>query len=164
MKHPLRLVFTVFALVLLAGCAPTLAPHTPYLPMMRSQGEAEAHLVSSPTGRELELQLGYQATSRLVLHTALLCHERPNTGKSFRSVDLGLGYYWPLGDGRWRLGLHGGLAYGRGKSGGSFCFDCDGPFSTFSTRYGYAYVQPTALITQDDFTLGLGVRLGQAHY
>lgn len=163
MKHPLPFAL-VFAFLLLPGCAPTLAPHTPYLPMLRAKGEAEARILSGPLGKEVELQLGYQATDRLVIHTALLRHKHPNYGTYYRSADLGLGYYRPLGDGRWRLGLHAGGAYGSGASGSAFCPDLCDDDSSFDVRYAYGYLQPTIILHQSNVTFGFGLRLARAYY
>ena len=149
---------------LLAGCTVTLAPHTPYLPVLRGRGEAEARVGTGIGGSEV--QLGYQATDRLVLHTGLLSYGRRAAGTYFRSADAGAGYYYPFPNGRWRLGLHAGLAYGSGTSGGNGCFECgNSSFSKFDVRYAYAYVQPTVLLLEDArCTWGLAVMVGQTYY
>ena len=156
--------FVTCVALLLTGCAPTLAPHGPYLPILRSRGEVEARVSTGLAGSEL--QAGYQATSRLVLHAAFLNYGRSNTSQRFRSADLGLGYYYLLPNERWRLGLHAGLAQGAGTSGSTSCFECgsSGLSSTYVVRYQYAYAQPTVLFLDDKLTLGLGVRLGLARY
>ena len=149
---------------LLAGCTVTLAPHTPYLPVLRSRGEAEAHVGTGIGGSEV--QLGYQATDRLVLHTGLLSYGRRTAGTHFLSADAGAGYYYPSPNGRWRLGMHAGLAYGSGTSGGNGCFECgSSSFSKFDVRYAYAYVQPTVLLLEDArCTWGLAVMVGHTYY
>ncbi len=154
------------AAALLAGCAPTLAPHTPYLPMLRARGNTEVRVATGFGGSEL--QLGYQATSRLVLHTSLLDYRRLRTGRGFRSVDLGLGYYYLSPNGFWRLGMHGGLAYGSGTSGSASCFECVASnrySSEYDLRYTYAYLQPTVLMLKDARqTWGFALRVGQTYY
>lgn len=157
------------AIWLLNGCATTLAPHSAYIPLLRKQGEAEARLCSNLGGRKLELQVGYQATNRLVLHTALLSYKLPQLGTNFRSLEAGLGYYVPLADERWRLGGHVGAAYGNGRSGtGTGCFECAGPRVPFSQdyfmRYTSIYVQPTLLRDGHTSTWGVALRLGRAAY
>ena len=149
---------------MLAGCTATLAPHTPYLPVLCSRGEAEARVGTGAGGSEV--QLGYQATNRLVLHTGLLSYGRRAAGTYFLSADVGAGYYYPSPNGRWRLGMHAGLAYGSGTSGGNGCFECgSSSFSKFDVRYAYAYVQPTVLLLEDArSTWGLAVMVGQAYY
>ena len=74
---------------ILSGCAVTLAPHIPYLPMIRDKGQAEARLSTGFSGSEL--QLGYQVTDKLVLHTALLTKGTAQKGHKLHSADLGLG-------------------------------------------------------------------------
>ena len=71
---------------LLTGCAPTLVPHTAYLPTIRDRGQAEIR-VSTGFNR-IELQAGYQASDKLILHAALLNYRkrRSGDGKGFRSI------------------------------------------------------------------------------
>lgn len=164
MKH---LLLTLVA-GLLSGCVYTLAPHTPYLPVIRDQGQAEARLSTGFNGSEL--QLGYQVTDKLVLHTALLSFGRSAAGSKFRSGDLGLGYYYNSPNGVWRLGMHAGVAHGNGASGNNGCFECTTPdslsaTSTYAVRYTYGYVQPTVLLLDDARqTWGFGLRIGQVYY
>lgn len=132
--------------------------------MIRNRGEAEARISSNLTGKQLEAQLGYQLSNHLVLHAAVLSFRRPKYGTCFGSVDFGLGYYYPLANERWRLGVHAGLAHGGGASGSDFCFDCNGPFVSYQVRYTYAYVQPTVLWLDGSRSWGLGLRLGQVYY
>ena len=158
-------ILLAFGTGLLVGCAPTLAPHTPYLPVLRDQGRAEARLSTGIGGSQL--QLGYQLTNQLVLHTELLSAGRPITAKGFYSAGLGAGYYYLSPNGRWRLGTHAGLAYGRGTSGSSSCFECGGSGigSEYAVRYTYGYVQPTVLLLEDEQrTWGFALRLGQTYY
>lgn len=115
-----RLLLTPVA-GLLSGCIYTLAPHTPYLPVIRDRGQAEARVSTGLNGSEL--QLGYQVTDKLVLHAALLSYGRSAAGNKFRSGDLGLGYYYNSPNGFWRLGMHAGLAHGSGASGNNGCFE-----------------------------------------
>ena len=161
-----KFALLVLATALLVGCAPTLAPHTPYLPMLRARGNTEVRVATGFGGSEL--QLGYQATSRLVLHASLLDYRRLRTGQGFRSGDLGLGYYYLLPNGFWRLGMHGGLAYGSGTSGSASCFECAASSrysSEYDLRYTYAYLQPTVLMLKDARrTWGFALRLGQTYY
>ena len=151
---------------LLAGCAPTLVPHTAYLPTIRDRGQAEIRVSTGFNGSEL--QAGYQATDKLILHAALLNyrHRRSGDGKGFRSADLGVGYYYASPNGYWRLGGHAGAAYGAGTSGSSTCFECiDNPGTEYQVRYTYAYLQPTALLhTTANQTWGFGLRIGHAYY
>lgn len=151
---------------LLTGCAPTLVPHTPYLPTIRDRGQTEIRVSTGLNGSEL--QAGYQATDKLVLHTALLNYRnrRSGDGKGFRSAELGAGYYYASPNGYWRLGGHAGAAYGAGTSGSRSCFECAGDETgtEYQVRYTYAYVQPTALLHIEDATLGLGLRVGRAYY
>ena len=160
MKH----FFLLLGAGWLSGCVYTLAPHTPYLPVLRNRGEAEARVGTGIGGSEV--QFGYQATDRLVLHTGLLSHGRLAAGYRFRSAEVGAGYYYPSPNGRWRLGMHAGLAYGGGTSGGNGCFECgNSPFSKFDVRYAYAYVQPTVLLLENDrYTWGLALMLGHTRY
>ena len=158
------LLFPALAALLLAGCAPTIAPHVPYLPLLRHKGQAEARATLGLLGKKAEFQLGYQATDRLVLHTALFKYGALTNGEGFRSAELGAGYYRPIANDRWRLGLHAGLATGRGASGERFCHGCDGPNPSYSVGYTYAYLQPTALLQAKKLTVGLGLRLAQARY
>ena len=74
MKQP---VLLLTAAGLLTGCAATLAPHTPYIPVVRDRGQAEARLSTGLNGTEL--QLGYQLTEHLVLNTSLLNTSLLNT-------------------------------------------------------------------------------------
>ena len=163
MKHAL---FWLLTSGLMVGCAPTLAPHIPYLPAVRTKGEVEVGGTTGLTGNELTI--GYQATSRLVLNSSLLYLNRPKSGKDYLSGEVGVGYYWPQTAGRWRLGGHAGLAYGGGRSGtDNFCIDkCSNElvFKSYDSRYAYAYVQPTALLVTDEATVGFGLRIGRTHY
>ena len=159
-----QLLPIVCGVVALSGCAVTLAPTTPYIPLIEERGQAEVKLSSSITARQLELQLGYQLTDRVVLHASGLSLARNKRGTRFGSADLGLGYYFPLRDERWRLGTHAGLAYGGGASGGEFCFDCNGPFSTYESRYTYVYLQPTVVLRDGTRSWGFGLRVGQAYF
>ena len=150
---------------LLAGCAPTLVPHTAYLPTIRDRGQVEIRVSTGFNGSEL--QAGYQATDKLILHAALLNyrHRRSGDGKGFRSADLGAGYYYASPNGYWRLGGHAGAAYGAGTSGSSTCFEClDTPSTEYQVRYTYAYLQPTALLRTANQTWGFGLRIGHAYY
>lgn len=166
MKHKLLLVM---GSGLLWGCASTLAPHTPYLPVIRDRGQAEARVSTGLNGSEM--QVGYQITDKLVLHAALLDFGavRPNPASRFQSADMGLGYYYNSPNGIWRLGMHAGAAYGRGNSTAGGCFDCRPDSldnsSSFAVRYTYGYVQPTVIFQEDDRrTWGLGLRIGQVYY
>lgn len=160
--------FLLMAIVgFLAGCAPTLVPHTPYLPLLRAKGQAEARIATGFKGEEL--QLGYQVTNRLVLHASGLRYERADAGESFRSADIGLGWYWPLAADRWRLGLHGGMAWGKGTSDSSigFCDGCNEERPSFKVGYSYAYLQPTVLFlghSDAKWSAGAALRLGWANY
>ena len=150
---------------LLTGCAPTLVPHTAYLPTIRDRGQAEIRVSTGFNGSEL--QAGYQASDKLILHAALLNYRnrRSGDGKGFRSADLGAGYYYASPNGYWRLGGHAGAAYGSGTSGSSACFECVGtPGTEYEVRYTYAYVQPTALLQTTNQTWGFGLRMGRAYY
>lgn len=149
---------------LLVGCAPTLTPHTLYMPTVRNRGEAELRVASGSSGTEA--QLGYQATDRLVVHTAVLYKANQNSGKNFRSADVGLGYYRPSATGRWRIGAHVGVATGRGFSGNdNFWLDVHpDEYSQFTVGYTYGYLQPTALFRVREFTLGMGMRIALAQY
>ena len=164
MKH----VFLMLGAGWLSGCVYTLAPHTPYLPVVRDRGQAEARVSTGLNGSEL--QVGYQLSNKLVLHTALLQFGRAAAGTRFRSGDLGLGYYYASPNGLWRLGLHAGVAHGRGVSGNNSCFECPAPdstsaTSTYAVRYTYGYVQPTALLfAGEQQTWGFGLRIGQGYY
>ena len=51
-------LLSVCGAAVLSGCAVTLAPHVPYLPMIRDRGQAEARFSTGFGGSEL--QLGYQ--------------------------------------------------------------------------------------------------------
>lgn len=162
-----RLLPAAAGIFLIVGCTPTLVPHTPYLPMLRDKGQIEARISTGLKGEEM--QLGYQATKRLVLHVSGLRYERADAGKSFRSADVGLGYYWPLANGQWRLGLHGGVARGKGtaEGAGQFCDGCQEVPPSFRVSYSYLYVQPTALLlngAEDRWSAGAALRLGWAHY
>ena len=160
-----QLLLLAGAAGLLAGCAPTLAPHTPYIPVIREKGQFEARVATGLGGSEL--QLGYNITNRLVLHTGLLSTGRPARAKGFRSADLGLGYYYLSPNGFWRLGLHTGLAYGGGTSGSPSCFECvPGSISSeYDVRYTYGYVQPTVILLGGArHTWGFALRVGQAYY
>ena len=152
--------------MLLTGCAPTLVPHTAYLPTIRDRGQTEIRISTGLNGSEL--QAGYQATNQLVLHAALLNYRnrRSGDGKGFRSADLGAGYYYASPNGYWRLGGHAGAAYGSGTSGSRACFECAGneTGTEYQVRYTYAYVQPTALLHTANQTWGFGLRLGHAYY
>ena len=152
------------AVAAITGCAPTIAPHVPYLPLLQRKGQVEARATVGPTGKKAEFQLGYQATDRLVLHAALFKYGTLTNGEGFRSAELGAGYYRPIANNRWRLGLHAGLATGRGTSGERFCHGCDGPNPSYSVGYTYAYLQPTALLQAKKLTVGLGLRLAQARH
>ncbi|MET4075742.1 hypothetical protein [Hymenobacter sp. UYCo722] len=151
---------------LLAGCAPTLVPHTAYLPTIRDRGMVEIRASTGLNGSEL--QAGYQATDKLILHAALLNyrHRRSGDGKGFRSADLGAGYYYASPNGNWRLGGHAGVAYGSGTSGNSLCFECAGTDTgtEYEVRYTYVYLQPTALFRSANQTWGFGLRMGHAYY
>lgn len=149
---------------LLAGCAPTLAPHTSYIPLVRERGEAEARVATGVGGSEV--QFGYQLTNRLVVHAGGLSYGRKAAGTRFYSAEAGAGYYYPSPNGRWRLGMHAGLAYGAGSSGNNGCFECgNASFSAFNVRYTYAYVQPTVLLLEDArHTWGLALLVGQTYY
>ena len=150
---------------LLSGCAVTLAPHVPYLPMIRDRGQAEARLSTGFSGSEL--QLGYQVTDKLVLHTALLTKGTVQRSHKLYSGDLGLGYYYNSPNGFWRFGVHGGLASGGGNSsvsGGSFEGSDPTPPVDYRVRYTYAYVQPTVHLHQNRQTWSFGLRLGRAYY
>jgi len=159
-----QLLLSVCGAAVLSGCAVNLAPTTPYIPVIQERGQAEVKLSSSITAKQLELQLGYQLTDRVVLHASGLSLSRKKRGTRFGSVDLGLGYYFPLRNERWRLGTHAGLAYGGGDSGADFCFDCNGPLFFYKSRYSYAYLQPTAIFTNGDESWGLGLRVSQAYF
>lgn len=159
-----KLLLLSWAAGALSGCAVTLAPHTPYIPLIQERGQTEVKLSSSVTAKKLELQLGYQLTSRVVLHASGLSFSRGKYGTRFGSADLGLGYYFPLRNERWRLGTHAGLAYGGGNSGADLCFDCNGPFVSYKSRYTYAYVQPTAILMDGSQSWGLGLRVSQAFF
>ncbi len=157
-------LLVVFGAGLLAGCAPTLAPHSPYMPLTREKGQAEARVATGLGGTEL--LVGYQVTNGLVLHGGLLSTRRVVTGKGFRSADLGFGYYYFSPNGIWRLGMHAGMAAGRGTSGSSSCFECGfgGASSEYILRYTYGYVQPTIMLEGERRTWGLALRLGQTYY
>lgn len=149
----------------LSGCAVTLAPHIPYLPMIRDKGQAEARVSTGFSGSEL--QLGYQATDKLVVHAALLTKGRAQSGHKLRSADLGLGYYYSSPNGFWRFGLHGGVASGGGKSfisGTGFEGSDPTPPADYSVRYTYAYVQPTVHLHDNRHTWSFGLRLSRAYY
>lgn len=149
---------------LLAGCAPTLVPHTAYIPLLRERGEAEARVATGAGGSGI--QLGYQLTNRVVMYASGLSYGRKAAGTHFYSAEAGAGYYYPSPNGRWRLGMHAGLAYGAGTSGRNGCFECgDAPFSVFDVRYTYAYVQPTVLLLEAPrHTWGLALLVGQSYY
>jgi hypothetical protein len=162
-----QLVLLLIGAGLLAGCAVTLAPHTPYIPVVRDRGQAEARLSTGLNGTEL--QLGYQLTNHLVLNTSLLSYRNPGKGNGFRAAELGLGYHYHSPNGFWRLGTHAGLSYGRGSSGGNGCFECASAdslstSSAFDMRYIYAYVQPTAILLDGNRSWGFGLRVGQTYY
>jgi hypothetical protein len=162
MKHCLLLSCVASAL---SGCAVTLAPHIPYLPAIRDEGQAEARLSTGFTGSEL--QLGYQVTDKLVVHAALLTKGRSQSGHKLRSADLGLGYYYSSPNGFWRFGVHGGLAYGGGRSfvsGASFEGSEPTPPVDYRVRYTYAYVQPTVHLHEDRHTWSFGFRVSRAYY
>ena len=149
----------------LSGCAVTLAPHIPYLPTIRNRGQAEARLSTGFSGSEL--QLGYQVTDKLVVHTALLIKGRAQIGHKLHSADVGVGYYYSSPNGLWRLGMHGGLASGGGKSyvsGESFEGSFPTPPIDYRVRYTYAYVQPTVHLHADRHTWSLGLRVSRAYY
>jgi len=76
-----------FMATLLTGCAPTLVPHTAYLPTIRDRGQAEIRVSTGFNGSEL--QAGYRASDKLMLHAALLNYRnrRSGDGKGFRSAD-----------------------------------------------------------------------------
>ena len=149
---------------LFTGCAPTLVPHTAYLPTIQDRGQAEIQASTGLNGSEL--QAGYQATDKIILHAALLNyrHRRSGDGKGFRSADLGAGYYYASPNGYWRLGGHAGAAYGAGTSGSIDCFECTGTGREYQVRYTYAYLQPTALLHTANQTWGFGLRIGHAYY
>ncbi len=160
-----RLLLTCLLPGVVSGCAVTLAPHAPYLPMIRDRGQAEARLSTGLIGSEL--QLGYQVTDKLVLHTALLVKGRTQNSHKLRSVDLGLGYYYTSPNGFWRLGMHGGLASGGGKSyvsGTGFEGSAPIPPVDYRVRYTYAYVQPTVHLQEDRHTWSFGLRVSQVYY
>ena len=162
-----QLILLLIGAGLLAGCAATLAPHTPYIPVVRDRGQAEARLSTGLNGTEL--QLGYQLTDHLVLNTSLLSYRYSGKGSGFRSAELGLGYYYNSPNGFWRLGTHAGLSYGRGASGGNGCFECGSAdslstSSAFDVRYTYAYVQPTAILLDGNRSWSIGLRVGQTYY
>lgn len=162
MKHSL---LWLLASGLIVGCAPTLAPHIPYLPTVRTKGEVEAGGTIGRSSRQLIV--GYQATDRLVLNSSLLFLGNSQTSKRYLSGEVGAGYYWPSAAGRWRLGGHAGLVYGSGRSGtDNFCLDkCDDLTSkSYSSRYAYAYVQPAAMLVTDEANVGFGLRIGRTHY
>ena len=161
-----RTFLMVLAGALLAGCAPTLVPHTAYLPTTRDRGQTEISVSTGLNGSEL--LVGHQITDKLVLHAAGLNyrHRRSGDGKGFRSAEVGAGYYYASPNGYWRLGGHAGAAYGRGTSGSSTCFECvgTGTGTEYEVRYTYAYVQPTALLHTASQNWGFGLRLGHAYY
>ncbi|MDQ2794922.1 MAG: hypothetical protein M3Y12_13095 [Bacteroidota bacterium] len=164
MKQPLLLLIGAG---LLAGCAVTLAPHTPYIPVVRDRGQAEARFSTGLNGTEL--QLGYQLTEHLVLNTSLLSSRYPGKGNGFRAAELGLGYYYHSPNGFWLLGTHAGLTHGRGASGGNGCFECGSAdslstSSAFAVGYMYAYVQPTVILLNGNRSWGIGMRVGQTYY
>lgn len=149
----------------LVGCARTLVPHTVYIPLVKDRGQAEVRISTGTNASEV--QAGYQATDRLVVHLALLNKGRLGADKGFRSADVGLGYYFELPNGRWRLGGHVGVASGGGSSGSTgACFECVGPGSAseYRVRYSYAYVQPTVLLVEGTRSWGIGLRVGRAYY
>ncbi|WP_310394522.1 hypothetical protein [Hymenobacter sp.] len=160
----IKTLLLTFVVALLVGCAPTLVPHIAYLPVIREKGQAEARVSTGFNGSEL--QVGYQVTDKLVVHSALLTHGRSRANNKFRSADLGLGYYYNSPNGFWRLGGHVGAAYGGGNSGDGQCFECVDPVptSTYSVRYTYAYAQPTVLYLDGVQTWGFGLRVSQAYY
>jgi hypothetical protein len=150
---------------LLSGCAVTLAPHTPYLPLIRDKGQAEARVSTGFSGNEL--QLGYQVTDKLIVHSAFLTKGRSQNGTRLYSADLGLGYYYSSPNGFWRFGMHGGLASGGGKSyisGAGFEGSLPTPPVDYKVRYTYAYVQPTVHLHQGRHTWSFGLRMSRAYY
>ncbi|OGX82591.1 hypothetical protein BEN47_04220 [Hymenobacter lapidarius] len=133
--------------------------------MIRDRGQAEARLSTGFSGTEL--QAGYQVTDKLVVHTALLTYGRAQGSHKLRSADLGLGYYYNSPNGFWRLGMHGGLATGGGRSGSSgasFEGSEATPAVDYRVRYTYAYVQPTIHLMEDRQTWSFGLRVGRAYY
>ena len=79
----------------LCGCAVTLAPTTPYIPLIQEKGQAEAKLSTNVTAKQVELQPGYQLSNRVVLHASGVSLMRRRSGTRMRSAELGLGYYFP---------------------------------------------------------------------
>ena len=160
-----QLLLSVCGAAVLSGCAVTLAPHVPYLPMIRDRGQAEARLSTGLGGSEL--QLGYQISDKLIVHGALLTKGRAQNGTRLYSGDLGLGYYYTSPNGFWRFGMHGGVASGGGESGVSGA-GFEGSYPTppvdYRVRYTYAYVQPTVHLLEDRQTWSFGLRLGRAYY
>lgn len=156
------------AVLLLTGCVTTLVPHAPYLPAVEKRGEVEVQVASNLLLSKTDLQLGYQATERWVLHTAFM-GARPSGGRtSFLSGEAGAGYYYASPNQPWRLGLDAGAAHGGGSSARSGCFECAGdpyPLSeSYRVRYTYGYVQPTVLLKTGSLSWGLALRLGQTYY
>jgi hypothetical protein len=97
----------------------------------------------------------------------LLTKGRAQNGTRLYSADLGAGYYYSSPNGFWRLGVHGGLASGGGRSstsGASFEGSAPAPPADYRVRYTYAYVQPTVHLHDDRQTWSFGLRLGQAYY
>ena len=159
------LLLFVCGTALLSGCAVTLAPHVPYLPVIRDRGQAEARVSTGFSGSEL--QLGYQLSDKVVVHGALLAKGRARNGTKLYSGDLGLGYYYSSPNGFWRFGVHGGLASGGGNSsggGGSFEGSDPTPPVDYRVRYTYAYVQPTMHLHKNRQTWSFGLRLGRTYY
>jgi hypothetical protein len=131
------------------------------LPVLREQGQAEVRASTGLSGTEL--QLAYQVTNNLVVHSSLLGYGLRREQNRFNSADLGLGYYYSSPNGFWRLGAHAGAAYGGGTSSSS------GPRglglgASYNVRYTYAYIQPTVLLLEGSHTWGVGLRMGRAYY
>ncbi|MBF9236400.1 hypothetical protein I2I05_03235 [Hymenobacter sp. BT683] len=148
----------------LSGCAVTLAPHTPYIPVIRDKGQTELAVATGVNGSELKG--GYQLTDKLLVHAALLDFGQSRRTNKFRSADLGLGYYYNSPNGFWRLGMHGGAAYGGGTSNGSEEFEnlSPTPGSHYKVRYTYGYLQPTIIHLQGNQVWGVGLRVARAYY
>lgn len=164
----MKQLFLIAATSLLTGCAYTFVPHTPYLPATQNKGEIEARFASNLNLSRADLQVGYQATERLVLHTAFLGTRPSGGGTDFLSGELGAGYYYRSPNELWRLGLDAGVAHGGGSSSRSGCFECASdpyPLSeSYRMGYTYGYVQPTVMLKADQWNWGLAVRLGHTYY
>ncbi len=148
--------------ILSSGCAPALAPHTPFMPNLAHRNDVSSLLHVSTTG--VELQTAYALTDRWALTAELLGDRRPWKERTLFAAGLGAGYSWLPGADT-RFTLYTGAGGGGGQSGfttTNLYFIDSGERQ--ESRYAQAYVQPTINCDLGVLAINVAVRASGVYF